>query len=291
MMMNQDTRTALWASHSSINEYLHCPRAYYLHYVYRDPQTRHKVTLMSPPLALGQAVHDTLESLSTLKTEVRFTVPLKERFETTWQGVKGKRGGFANQDEEDSYKARGEAMIKRADEHRGLLSQLAVKIKMDLPYYWLSEKDHIILCGRIDWLQYFPDSDSVQIVDFKTGTREEKADSLQLPIYYLLTKACQKRPILGASYWYLDRDDEPVAQDLPDIDLAEARILQIAKEMALARKINRLHCPQKEGCRVCKPYEAILSGQAEFVFTNNRDQDVYILPSQSHDALDLSEVL
>jgi ATP-dependent helicase/DNAse subunit B len=65
-------------------------------------------------------------------------------------------------------------------------------MKEDLPHYWLSEDDGIILCGKIDWLQYLPDTDSVHIVDFKTSKNKEKANSLQLPIYLLLVSNTQK---------------------------------------------------------------------------------------------------
>jgi ATP-dependent helicase/DNAse subunit B len=290
-MPANDTRTALWASHSSINEFLQCPRAYYLHYVYKDPQTRHKITIMSPPLSLGQAVHDTLEELSSIPTAERFNTPLSQRFETVWKNVSGKRGGFLNEQEEIRYKERGLSMIKRVVDQPGPLAELAVKIKMDLPFFWLSEADNIILCGRIDWLKYYPDTDSVAIIDFKTSLNEEKADSLQLPIYVLLAQACQKRPVIGARYWYLEHDDQPVEQPLPDLLPIRERIITIAKEMALARKIGRLRCRHSTGCRACKPFEAVLNHEAEYIYTNNRNQDVYILPTPGLDSIDTSEVL
>ena len=71
--MAKDKYTAVWVSHSSMSDYLKCPRLYFLRNVYRDPKTNHKVALMQPPLALGQVVHDTIESLSRLPAEARFT--------------------------------------------------------------------------------------------------------------------------------------------------------------------------------------------------------------------------
>ena len=61
-----DKYTAYWVSHSSINDFLKCPRAYFLKNVYKDPKTGRKIKLISPPLALGQAVHEVVESLSVL---------------------------------------------------------------------------------------------------------------------------------------------------------------------------------------------------------------------------------
>src|SRR3990167_11317573 len=67
--MIKDKFSAVWISHSSIGDYLKCPRAYYLKNVYRDPKTNHKITLMQPSLALGQIVHEVIESLSRLQVD------------------------------------------------------------------------------------------------------------------------------------------------------------------------------------------------------------------------------
>ena len=70
-------------------------------------------------------------------------------------------------------------MLQRVIKHPGPVAKLAVKIKQDLPYYWLSEEDNIILCGKIDWLEYLPDQDGVHIIDFKTSKYDEAPQSLQ----------------------------------------------------------------------------------------------------------------
>jgi ATP-dependent helicase/DNAse subunit B len=198
-----DKYTAVWVSHSSISSFLECPRSYFLKNVYKDPKTNHKIKLMSPPLALGQAVHEVVESLSEIKTDLRFSTPLLEKFETVWKKVSGKLGGFFDKDTEYKYFERGKAMLSRIQKNPGPIKDLAIKINQDLPYFYLSEADNIILCGKIDWLRYFPDSDTVEIIDFKTSKNEESDDSLQLPIYHLLATHCQNRPVTAASYWYL----------------------------------------------------------------------------------------
>ena len=111
--MARDKYSALWLSHSSISNFLECPRAYFLKNVYKDPKTGHKIKLMSPPLALGQAVHEVIESLSELKTDQRFKEPLLEKFERAWKKIAGKNGGFFDTDTEYKYKVRGEEMIRR----------------------------------------------------------------------------------------------------------------------------------------------------------------------------------
>jgi CRISPR/Cas system-associated exonuclease Cas4 (RecB family) len=276
--MPADKFSATWVSHSSICDFLKCPRAYYLKNVYKSPETGHKMSVMSPPLALGGAVHEVVEALSVLPTQDRFRESLITKFDKVWQKVSGKRGGFFSEEQEAKYKKRGEDMLRRVMEHPGPLKNLAVKIKMDLPHYWLSEEDGIILCGKIDWLEYSPDTDTVQIIDFKTGKNEEDSDSLQLPIYTLLVANCQKRKATKACYWYLDRSNELSERELPDLEESRQRVLKIAKEIKLARKLEIFKCPQQTGCYACKPFEAVLRGEAEFVGTNEYNADVYVFP-------------
>lgn len=275
--MVKDKFSAVWVSHSSISDYLKCPRAYYLKNIYRDPKTNHKIMLMQPALALGQVVHEVIESLSTLPVESRFTHSPLDAYEKKWESVSGNLGGFMNPTEEELFKARGATMIERVIDHPGPLAQKAIKIRQDLPYFWLSEEDNIILCGKIDWLEYNEKDDSVRIIDFKTGKFDEDPDSLQLPIYLLLTMNCQSRRVTGAAYWYIDRDDTPIDVPLPDEKNAFTRVMEAAKKIALARKLEHFKCPQKDGCRSCRPYEAIVSGQALFVATGGYSQDIYIL--------------
>lgn len=272
----KDKYTATWVSHSSISDYLKCPRSYYLKNIYRDPKTNHKVMLMSPALALGQAVHEVVESLSKLAVTDRLTIPLIDRFERTWANVSGKMGGFSDEGEEKKYKERGRAMIQRVMDHPGPIERKAIKIRHDLPYFWLSEEENIILCGKIDWLEYIPEDDSVHIIDFKTGKFDEDPDSLQLPIYVLLAQNCQTRKVAKASYWYLDRDDAPVEVALPQADEAQKRLMDLAQKIVLARKLERFVCKSKEGCRACRPYEAIVSGRAKFVGVGGYNQDIYV---------------
>ncbi len=290
--MAQDKFSAVWVSHTSISDYLKCPRAYYLNNVYKDPGTGHKVKIMSPALALGQAVHEVVESLSTIPTQDRFKEPLMVKFERVWKKVNGTKGGFTSEEQEVEYRHRGELMLQRVIKHPGPVAKLAVKIKQDLPYYWLSEEDNIILCGKIDWLEYLPDQDGVHIIDFKTSKYDEAPQSLQLPIYYLLASNCQPREVVKASYWYLERNDDLTEKKLPDPEDSEEKILKIAKEIKLARKLNRFKCPQGEsGCHACKPMERILKHEGTFVGVNEYNQDIYVLEKkQEQHELD-SEIL
>jgi ATP-dependent helicase/DNAse subunit B len=274
----RDKYSALWLSHSAISNFLECPRAYYLKNVYKDPKTGHKIKLMSPPLALGQAVHEVIESLSELKTDQRFKEPLPDKFSRAWKRISGKNGGFIDEDTEYKYKIRGEEMIRRVVKNPGPVAELAVKINMDLPYYWISETDNMILCGKIDWLRYIPESDSVEIIDFKTSKNEEGKESLQLPIYHLLVDNCQKRKVDGAWYWYLESSDKLTKKELPDLENSEEKILRIGRKIKLAKSLGVFKCPNGEGgCRACRPYEMIVRGEAEKVGEDDYKADVYVL--------------
>ena len=279
-----DKYAATWVSHTSITDFLSCPRAYYLKNVYKDPKTNHKVQIMSEALALGQIVHDVLESLSVIPTDQRLKESLVSVFNKRWKKVSGKKGGFTSAETEEKYRQRGENMMRKVMENPGPLERLAVKIQQDLPHFWLSEEDNIILCGKIDWMEYLPDEDAVHIIDFKTSKKEENESSLQLPIYHLLVDRCQNRKVAKASYWYLEIRDELSPKQLPDLFEAEQEILAIAKKVKLARKLETFKCPQgEEGCWNCKPFEKILAGQAELVGVNDYNQDIYIVSKPAED--------
>lgn len=280
--MAKDKYTATWVSHSSIGDFLKCPRSYYLKNVYKDPKTNRKFQIMNPYLALGQAVHEVVESLSVLPTKTRFNEPLLPKFDIAWEKVTGKKGGFYDIETEYKFKQRGMAMLKRISDNPGPLANLAIKIDMDLPYFWLSEEDNIILCGKIDWIEYLSDSDSVHIIDFKTSKNEEDSESLQLPIYHLLVHHCQKRRVEKASYWYLENSDTLSEKELPELEVAHDRVLKIAKQIKLARQLNHLKCPTN-GCRACNDMEAVIRGEAEHVGVNDFGQDLYILPPKHDD--------
>ncbi len=270
-----DKFKALWLSHSSIGDYLKCPRAYYLNNIYKDPQTGRKISIINPHLALGQAVHDVLESLYELPSDKRFDIPLKVLYEVKWRKVTGKLGGFENETEEMEFKNRGFEMLKNVEQNPGPLREKAVKINMDLPWYYFSEKDEIILCGKIDWIKYNQANDTVDIIDFKTGKNDEDRNSLQLAIYRLLLENCQKRKVNKASYWYLDRN-ELVDYELPPSSEAHQRVMNVALKIKKARKSHDLKC-EKGGCFACRDLEKVVNGEAEFVGVGSYNKDIYIV--------------
>ena len=264
-----------------MGDFLKCHRAYYLKNIYKNPKTGKKIGTISPALSLGSAVHEVLEGLIKYKTEERSAVPILEQFDKTWQRFVGKRGGFTDKAEEDAIKERGVEMIQRVKDNMEPLLQKTVKLPESKngmpPNYFLSEEENIILCGKIDWLIWNPEDDSLNILDFKTGKNEEDEGSLQLPIYQLLLKAIQKRKVTGASYWYLDKEDKPREMALPSVEESYDKVMKIAKQVKEIRKKEEFLCPNGErGCFACRPLEAILRGEAEYVGTTDW-QDLYMI--------------
>jgi len=112
-----------------------------------------------------------------------------------------------------------------------------------------------------------------------------------LPIYYLLAQHCQKRQVKKASYWYLALDDELTEKKLPDLDKAKVKVLKIAKQIKLARQLNRFKCPHKNGCYACRPMEAIIRGEGELVGHDSYNNDIYILDRTASENKQQSEIL
>lgn len=275
-----DKYKAIWVSHSSMGDFLKCPRLYYLHNVYKDKKTGNKIAIISPYMSLGVAVHNVLENLVNFKTEERFSRDLFADFEENWKKVSGKIGGFADDAQEAEFKQRGIDMIQKVIENPGPLARLTVNFyKGDfLPNYWLNgEDDNIILCGKVDWIEYLADG-TLRVIDFKTGKHDETPGSLQFPIYHLLLNNLQKRKVSEAAYWYIDRDTELTPAELPSVEESFKKVYAVAKQVKEARQKNIFECPKgAAGCMHCAPYEKILRGEAEFVGKGEFKQDLYLV--------------
>ncbi len=262
-----DKYSAVWVSHSSIGDFLKCPRLYYLHNVYKDPVTKNKMAIVTPHMSLGIAVHEVLEGLADFPASERMKRDLLATYEDVWKGVMGKRGGFLSLEDEMAFKERGTKMLESVIKNPRFLPNKRLKLPRETmnPNFFLSEEDNIILNGLVDWIEYLPLTDSLHIIDFKTGKKEESESSLQLPIYLLLCHALQKRKVTKASYWYLE-SDTMVEKPLPDEKKAHIDVLAVAKKVSDARKANVFLCPEGvSGCRNCRPYEEILKLKKEGV--------------------------
>ena len=276
-----DKYTAVWVSHSSMGDFIKCPRAYYLKNVYKNPITKRKMNIVNPALSLGVSVHEVLEGLADFPSEERMNRDLLEWFDEVWKKVTGIKGGFTDEDQEKEYKERGVAMLKNVIKDPRFLVQKRIKLpKGEMnPNFYLSEEDNIILNGLVDWIEYLPETDSLHIIDFKTGKKEEGENSLQLPIYLLLCNALQKRKVTKASYWYLETDTL-VEKELPDLDTARRSVLEMALKVKNAREKQEFLCPKgPEGCFHCQPFEKIIQKDPSvtYVGIGGFNQDIYVV--------------
>lgn len=279
-----DKYSAVWVSHSSMGDFIKCPRLYYLHNVYKDPKTNRKMTIVTPHMSLGIAVHNVLEGLGQYPSHERMDRDLRAQFEEEWQKVTGKKGGFLSESQEEEFKMRGKEMINMVIKNPRFLPNKRIKLpQSNMPCnFYLSEKDNIILNGLVDWIEYLSD-DTLHLIDFKTGKHEEKESSLQLPIYLLLCNALQKRTVSKASYWYLE-SDTMTEKELPNADVAREAVYAVAIKVKEAREKKEFACPQGDGgCMHCRVYEEILlqksgsESKAEYIGVGGFNQDIYIV--------------
>lgn len=277
-----DKFSATWLSHSSMSDFLKCPQLYYLNNVYRNPKTGNKIQLMMPQLALGQVVHGVLESLLVLPAEERFGESLIGKYEQAWSMVAGEKGGFGSETQEKEMKQAGAEMLRKVMRNPGPLKNKAVKLRQELPYFWIDKEAELILCGKIDWLEYLDKTDGVHVIDFKTGKSREKQDSLQLPIYVMLASECQKRKVEKISYWYLQDKSSPEEQPMPDVDETTEKIVELGKKIKLARKLSKFDCGSGgRECRFCRPLKRISEGEGKLVGVSQYRQDMFVLNDEA----------
>lgn len=274
--MEKNKFTAVWVSASSLGDFSKCPRAYYLRNMYKNGDNR-KISIVSPYLSLGVAVHDCLEPLAWIPAKDRFKEDLIEKFNKRIQQFYGKKGGFTDEEHFNTFKQKGVEMLKNVIKNPGPISRPAVRMvqdKSELPWIWLSEEDEIILSGKTDWLEY--DNGNLYVYDFKSGKSVEKDDSLQLPIYSLIAEKYKKNPLTKAFYWYIAQLPVPTEKTLPAKKESYNMVYNAAMKLAEARRANKLTCPYN-GCRNCEPYERILKGEGEKLGVGEYKQELYYL--------------
>ncbi len=272
MAFNPNT---IWLSHTSLGDFEKCHKLYYLRNWYRDNTkgNNFRIQVASPYLSLGQAVHDAIDHFVTrYPVNIRTKDKLFHEYDRAWNIRPSLRGGFKDPDQEKYFKDRGEAMLERFFNHPHFASGETLRI--DFPKLPILGEDTAILVGNFDWLE--KTESGLHILDFKTGTSEEEG-SIQLPLYALLAQHNLKLPVEKVSYWYLDRDDEPIEIDLGNIDnvLESVKAKAIEIESLLATKdfvCKQDPCTQRD----CLIYQKVASGTGQHLFTDyTRKREVF----------------
>lgn len=264
---------AVFISPSSLGDFNKCPQLYYYRYVYRSLRGL-KIQLINPSLALGSAVHDTLEIYLKFPPTERTKDLLDQKFAFAWANLTGEKGGFVAADEEEQYKQRAISMLSRfwTNQHfrEAEMAKMPSFPKADLG-------NDLILTGKLDWIE--KEGEAYHLIDFKTG-KEEREDSQQLPIYQVLIGEIFKGAPVKASYWYLDISDEFTDYNLPDPKETLIMLKQKGEILKMARATNSFRCKTGlESCWACRDMKAIAEGKGKLVSMDpvGRKQEVYIL--------------
>lgn len=260
---------AIFLSPSTLADFAKCPQLYYYRSVYRTPRGL-KIQLINPALALGQAVHDTIEQYIKQPTDIM------DKFAFVWSQITGDKGGFTSSQEEADYKARAVQMLDRFYGHPHFRMAEVYKTP-SFPKFDLGSD--LILTGKLDWLE--KSGETYKIIDFKTGKNEEKDDSQQLPIYAVLVSGLVNSTNITACYWYLDKDDNLIDFPLPDLTQTIVYLKQQGETIKLVRQTNSYRCQSGgESCWACRDLKAIADGKGKLVTVDavGRKQEIYILP-------------
>ncbi|MBI2334367.1 PD-(D/E)XK nuclease family protein [Candidatus Daviesbacteria bacterium] len=279
MIQKQEKRyvkNGIWLSHTSLHDFLKCPRSFYLKNIYRDKKTGYKIQIASPYLTLGSVVHDMIKWFLEMQKQVTKD-QLLAKFDNFWLKYQGKRGGFASYEEEEGFKSRGRKMLEHFYDSAKILGQMIPP--MDFPKYYLDED--VVLFGNLDYMEELPDG-SLHIIDFKTGQRQEE-DPLQLHIYAILAEANLGKSVSRISYWYVDRDQEPKEAVLDSLEEKLKWLKKKGQEVKMLVQSAKWVCVKgEEKCRDCREYEAVLEGKGEFQFVDDRYKKmVYFLDRNS----------
>lgn len=271
----QDKYKAVWVSYSSISDFIKCPRSYFLKNIYKNPKTGRKIEITNPALSLGSAIHNTLEPLAKIDPEKRFDTSLMDSFDLIFTSYYGKKGGFLDNYQFEEYRKRGHKMLKNVLNSKDILEKPTLILEEELINAWLSKKENIMVCGKIDWINK-NEKGELDVIDFKTSKTEEE-NSLQLELYALLLNIMNKGNINTVStinYWYLDISDELSEVPLPNIKDSFDHVLDLALKIKKAREDKSFDCP-RNGCFACKDYEKIIQGHAEQVGIGNFNREIY----------------
>lgn len=278
----------LWLSPSAISDFKNCPRLYWYRSIYRNPVTGYRVNIVTPQLTLGGVIHDTLARFVFLEKVADRKAALEEIFEKLWAQKSDRKGGFASAEEEEKFKGRGRAILEKFLKNEHFQSTTPVRLSASVDYLpkvpLNPESGEVIICGKLDWIENLPDG-SFAILDFKTGAREEPADSIQLPFYAYLLWRLKSIPVKKASFWHLGRDEKPKEITLPEMGKVEQQISEYAhliKQSIRPGRTKSLGCRSSEGrCFWCRPFEQTEKGEAELVDVDHqRRQELYVVEAK-----------
>lgn len=263
----------IFVSYTSLSNFLKCPKSYFYKNIYKDSKTGNRIQITSPHLSLGSTVHDGIKWFVDMEGQVGRDQFI-QKFRNLWLKYTGKRGGFSSREEEAVFGKRGLLMIDNFFKNFKVLEKKHLSI--EFPKYPLFE--NVILMGNFDFIGEKKDG-TLHVLDFKTGVHDEE-DGIQLSIYAILAESNFAKEVTTASFWYLDRDDNPKAIVLDPLEPKLEWLIEKTKELKKALEEDSWVCIKGDKvCFECQNYQAIIDGKGEFQFTDHRyKKDFYFLP-------------
>jgi CRISPR/Cas system-associated exonuclease Cas4 (RecB family) len=269
-------KDAIYVSYTALNDFLNCPRAYYLKNIYRDSRHDYRLQIASPYLNLGSLVHDTIRWYleSSDKPSVEQTL---KQFRNFWGKYRGKRGGFVSLEDEASFGKRGLQMLENFLANADVLGKSMPVASF--PKFRIV--DNLLLIGNMDYVESLPDG-TLHIVDFKTGSKDEDSP-LQLYIYAILAENYYHRKVTKVSFWYLDRESKPKEVVLEPLQPTVDWLVEKGVQLKQAITNNNWICKRPDSpCRDCQDYTAVIEGKGEFLFTDEHyKKEVFFLDKTS----------
>lgn len=263
----------IFVSYTSLSNFLKCPKSYFFKNLYKNPKTGNRIQIASPHLSLGSTVHDAIKWFIDMEGQIS-KEQFVQKFRNLWLKYTGKRGGFSSREEEATFGKRGLLMLDNFFKNHDVLEKKHLSI--EFPKYPLFE--NVILIGNFDFVGEKTDG-TLHILDFKTGANDEE-DGIQLYIYAILAESNFEKEVTTASFWYLDRQDNPQDIVLDPLEPKLEWLKEKARQLKDALEKDEWVCIKgDELCRDCRDYQAIIDGKGQFQFTDFRyKKDIYYLP-------------
>jgi ATP-dependent DNA helicase UvrD/PcrA len=224
----------LMLSASDIDTYRICPLKYKFARVFRIPQepTIHQ--------RFGIALHQVLERFHTAGGGP--LEELMELFEVSWR-----RSGFGDSDDEQQYRERAVAALRRYWEQDRASDAEPVWFERSFAF----KLGPHLLRGRVDRVDRHPDG-SFELIDYKTGkakTEDELREDVQLSLYQMGARESWRLETSAQSYFYvLTGEKVPVEHSEEELDRVKATVGEIAAGI-LAQDFEPK--PSPEVCSFC----------------------------------------
>jgi putative RecB family exonuclease len=255
-------------SATRIKMYLTCPRQFKYAYVDELP------TEPTDALAFGQIIHRTLHELHLHSAEIESPLDFEYAFavfEQFWrEEMERHRSIFTTESAAQSYWSLGDGILRRyVEAHKVAEEPLVLEFPFDLTWRDPRGEEHR-LAGIVDRVNEGPQG--LIIVDYKSGKRKPKADSigsdLQLLLYAFAIQETLGEPVNQIAILHLR--DGTLLQAAPSPDNLQRLVNEVLPNVVRGIQAKRFaphygywcrYCDYKTRCDAQGPDEPVFSSQ------------------------------